>query len=91
MLDAMSAGALIIASKTAPVEEVVADGQNGIIFDFFDVKHLAQSVVDALAHQDRYKSIRAAARQTVLDRYDLKRVCLPAWLRLLDATARHRR
>jgi hypothetical protein len=31
----MSAGCLLVASKTAPVEEVIRDGENGFLVDFF--------------------------------------------------------
>lgn len=84
MLEAMAAGALVIGSKTAPVEEVITDGHNGILCDFFDVKGIADAVVDALAHPDRYWPLRAAGRSTIVERFDLRRVCLPAWLALLE-------
>ena len=90
MLDAMSAGTLVIGSRTPPVEEVVEDGQNGILCDFFDVNGFADAVVDVLAHPDRYRAMREAARRTVVDRYDLRRVCLPAWLRLVGDLAKSR-
>ena len=54
MLEAMSAGALVIGSRTPPVEEVITHGRNGILCDFFDVDGFADAVVDALAHPDRY-------------------------------------
>ena len=84
MLDAMSAGALVIGSRTPPVEEVIKSGRNGVLVDFFDVDGLADAVVDALANPEAYRAMRAAARQTVMERYDLRRVCLPAWMRLLE-------
>jgi glycosyltransferase involved in cell wall biosynthesis len=84
MLEAMAAGALVIGSKTAPVEEVITHGHNGILRDFFDVEGIADAVVDALAHPDRYQSLRAAGRRTIVERFDLQRVCLPAWLALLN-------
>jgi hypothetical protein len=40
--------------------------------------------VDALAHPDHYRKLREAGRRTIIERFDLRRVCLPAWLVLLD-------
>ncbi|MGH8210509.1 MAG: hypothetical protein ACREU6_13145 [Steroidobacteraceae bacterium] len=41
-------------------------------------------VVEALEDRRSFTSLRQNARQTVLDRYDLRSVCLPAHLRLLN-------
>ena len=89
MLEAMSAGAYVIGSKTPPVEEVIAHGKNGILVDFFDQDTLTREVVTALASsfEDR-KPLREAARQTILERYDLRRECLPRWIRLTETVAR---
>jgi glycosyltransferase involved in cell wall biosynthesis len=84
MLEAMSAGALVVGSRTPPVEEVIAHGHNGILCDFFDPDGIADAVVDALAHPARYQPLRDAGRRTIVERFDLQRVCLPAWLALLD-------
>jgi len=81
LLEAMSAGCLVIASRTPPVEEVISDGMNGRLVDFFDGDGLADRIITALADGD--DSLRAAARQTVIERYDLRSVCLPAYLDLL--------
>lgn len=83
MLEAMSAEALIIGSRTPPVEEVIEDGKNGLLVDFFDRDGLAGKVCDALAEPERYRPLRRAARQTIVDRYDLSTVCLPRWLSLI--------
>jgi glycosyltransferase involved in cell wall biosynthesis len=89
LLEAMGAGCLIVSSRTAPVEEVMRDGDNGFLVDFFDFHALANRVVEGLAGKDGIESqrIKAAARQTVLDRYDLNTVCLPAYLALLRRLA----
>lgn len=86
MMEAMSVGALVIGSRTAPVEEVVRHGQNGLLADFFDRTALARTVVDALAEPHRYEPLRRAARATIVGTYDMKRVCLPKWLAFLQTT-----
>lgn len=85
LLEAMAAECLVVGSRTAPVEEVMRDGVNGHLVDFFDVGGLAGRIVAALAGKDDAvgNRIRTAARQTVLDRYDLNTVCLPAYRALL--------
>lgn len=83
MLEAMATGCLVVGSRTAPVEEVITHGINGLLVDFFDVQGLAAQVSDALARSDGHQSIRQAARQTIVARYDLKSVCLPRQLGLI--------
>lgn len=77
MLEAMSAGALVIGSKTPPVEEVISHGDNGLLVDFFSPAEIAASVDEVLSHPDRMQTIREQARQTIVDQYDLKKCCLP--------------
>jgi glycosyltransferase involved in cell wall biosynthesis len=83
MLEAMSTGCLVIGSRTAPVEEVLRDGQNGLLVDFFDREGLANAVDEALSQPEKMLPLREAARQTILERYDLRRVCLPQQLQLI--------
>jgi len=85
LLEAMASGCLVIGSRTSPVEEVIEHGMNGLLTDFFDTQKLAAQVDEALQRQDQFRPLREAARRTVLERYDLKRVCLPAQRRLVEA------
>ncbi len=83
LLEAMSAGCLVIASQTPPVEEVIVDGVNGRLVDFFDEEGLANRIIGALT--ERSNDLRSAARDTVIKRYDVKSVCLPAYFDLLKS------
>ena len=81
LLEAMSAGCLVVGSRTAPVEEVIRDGENGLLTDFFSTEQLAARIDQALSMDSR--PLREAARKTAVERFDLKRVCLPAQLELV--------
>jgi glycosyltransferase involved in cell wall biosynthesis len=86
MLEAMSAGCLVIGSKTAPVEEVIRDGENGVLVDFFSSAEIAERVVEALKDRGEFAAIRNNARRTIVEKYDLKTICLPAQMRLVETT-----
>jgi hypothetical protein len=47
-------------------------------------------VVAALSEPRRFVPLRQAARQTIIERYDLKTICLPAWLSLIERVAGER-
>ncbi|NJL07750.1 MAG: glycosyltransferase [Methylacidiphilales bacterium] len=83
LVEAMSAGCVVIGSDTAPVREVI-DGRNGLLVPFFDSTQLADCVIDALTYGAHYTRMRQRARETVVERFDLERRCLPEMLRRLE-------
>ena len=87
VLEAMAAGCAVVGSATSPVEEVISDGGNGLLVDFFSTRQIADAVDRVLDHPDRMAAMRARARQTIVERYDLASVCLPRHLALVDALA----
>ena len=74
MLEAMSTGCLIVGSKTQPVEEVIKDGKNGLLVDFFDKKVLIEKINYALDNKETLQDIRKNARKTIVEKYDLKKL-----------------
>ena len=84
LLEAMAMQGCIIASRTGPVEEVVRDGVNGRLVDFFDIEGWSEALTDALAAPERYAHLRRAARQTIVENYDLHTLCLPRLLRFVE-------
>lgn len=87
MLEAMAAGAHVVASATAPVKEVIEDGVNGTLVDFFDIPGWGRALTEALVEPERFAPRRLAARQTVLERYDLQSVCLPRLVAFVETFA----
>jgi len=83
MLEAMAAECLVIGSRTGPVEEVLVDGRNGVLVDFFDHHAIADRIVAALETPRAFDPLRAEARRTVMERYDLHGVTLPRYTALL--------
>ncbi|WP_046116781.1 glycosyltransferase family 4 protein [Ensifer aridi] len=71
VLEAMACGALVIGSDTAPVQEVIRSGRNGLLIPFFDTDALAESILAVLARPDDFRELRTAARRTVEQRFRL--------------------
>ncbi|MEH6475370.1 MAG: glycosyltransferase family 4 protein [Sneathiella sp.] len=86
LIESLSCGALVVASDTAPVKEVITDGENGFLADFFDHEAFAERIAFALDNHKDLGHIRDAARQTVVDNYAHKDL-LPRHLRLIKDVA----
>ncbi|MFZ0692575.1 MAG: glycosyltransferase family 4 protein [Alphaproteobacteria bacterium] len=86
MLEAMAMGALVIGSDTPPVTEVLSDGKNGLLVDFFSPKDIADRVDQVLGHKDKMASLRRQARETILERYELSD-CLKRQVKLIKSLA----
>lgn len=85
MMESMGAGALVVGSDTAPVREVIQHGKNGLLVDFFDVAGWSKTLIEVLANPEKYAPLRKAARETVLQNYDLKSVCLPRMVNWVES------
>ena len=84
MVEAMSSGCNVIASDTTPCREFITHGVEGTLVPFFDQNALVSATVHALAHPEHYLEHRKRARERIVRDYDLKRVCLPAQVKLLE-------
>lgn len=87
LLEAMALKVPILASDTAPLREVIASGQNGVLTDFFDYDALVNRAVEILDSSDTREALGEAARQTIIDRYDLQKTCLPAQVEWVESLA----
>jgi glycosyltransferase involved in cell wall biosynthesis len=86
MIESMSTGCLVIGSDTPPVAEVIEDGKNGLLVDFFSPKQVADRVDEVFAHPNRMAELRKNARQTALERYS-HQVLLPRHIQLIEDVA----
>lgn len=86
MLEAMSCGCLLVASSTEPVREVLRDGVNGFLTDFWDADSLARRVIACLENREKLEPVRANARRTIVNNYALIRL-LPRQVALVRAAA----
>ena len=86
LMEAMSLECAIVASNTAPVQEVIQHEQNGLLVDFFNPEDMVQSICRLLENPKLAKELGQAARKKIVTKYDLKTQCLPmqmAWVHQL--------
>ena len=74
LLEAMATGCVVVGSGTEPVQEVIEEGVNGFLVDFFSPEDIAEKVIAILSYPSFMNGIRQKARETVHRRYDVKQM-----------------
>ncbi|WP_104491959.1 glycosyltransferase [Paracoccus denitrificans] len=87
LTEAMAAGCYVVGSDTEPVRELVRDGKNGRLVPFFDQLALEVALIRGLAGDPDAARLQAAARETILQGYDLHRHCLPQLIDWVESFA----
>ena len=87
LLEAMSCGALVIGSKTSPVQEIIENETNGLLVPFGDTNALAEALLRALRQPEDMLKIRNRARQHIKNNYRLQD-CLQKQLELIDSVSK---
>jgi glycosyltransferase involved in cell wall biosynthesis len=87
LMDALACGAVVLASDTAPVREMIGDGENGLLVDFFDVDRMVEIAAHVLDHPGEYHHLGEAGARLIRERYSLD-VCLPQMLALYEDVVR---
>ena len=68
-LEAMAHGKPVIACRGEGIEDVVTDGETGLLVKPRDVDSLAEAIRFLLDHSDKAKTIGEQARSLVLENY----------------------
>ena len=83
VLNALACGCTVLASNTAPVREVITDGLNGLLADFFEVDELSEKAVAVLKDPPAYRPLGEDGMAMIQDRYALS-VTLPKLIRWFE-------
>lgn len=86
LMDALSCGAVVLGSATSPVKEMIVDGHNGLLADFFDVEELAKKAVEVLKDPAAFRPLGRAAESMIVEKYSLEAV-LPKMAEFYEQTA----
>ena len=55
------------------------------LVDFFDVAAWSAKLTEALAEPKKFDPLRARARETALNRYDMRKICLPKMVEYVES------
>lgn len=89
LMNALACGAVVLASNTAPVCEMITPGENGLLADFFDVDAFVRTARDVLDDPAAYRRLGDAGARMIRDRYSLD-LCLPQMLELYEQVTQSR-
>lgn len=87
LLNALACGTTILASDTAPVREMIENGVNGVLFDFFNVDALAELANQLLDRRDEYRVLGQQGAAIIREKYSID-VCLPKMVELYESVRR---
>jgi len=83
MMDAMSCGAVVLGSRTSPVMEMIVDGENGLLADFFDPEDFADKAMKVLRDPGAYRQLGRNA-EAMIDRDFSLEAVTPMMLKLYE-------
>jgi glycosyltransferase involved in cell wall biosynthesis len=75
----------VLGSATGPVTEMIQDGVNGLLADFFDADGFAAKALAVLKDPQAYRPLGRAAEAMIADRYSLEKI-LPRMVKLYEQT-----
>jgi len=86
MMDALSCGAVVLGSSTAPVREMIRHGENGLFADFFSPEDFADKAIEALKDPAAMRPLGRIAEKMIEEHYSLEAV-VPRMVGMYEETA----
>ena len=80
---------VVLGSATAPVKEMIRDGENGLLADFFDTDGIAAKAVQVLRDPAAFRPLGRAAEEMIVRDYSLEAV-LPRMLTMYEEAVNRR-
>jgi glycosyltransferase involved in cell wall biosynthesis len=71
VLEAMACGAPVVGNHSGPLDEVITDGENGLLVDFNSADQLVEALTRLLADPPLRQRLGLAGRRTVQERFSL--------------------
>jgi N-acetyl-alpha-D-glucosaminyl L-malate synthase BshA len=74
ILEAMSTGLPVIATRVGGVPEIIEDGRTGFLVPLKHPEDIAEKILELHGDRDKLRRMGAAARQAILERYSTEKV-----------------
>jgi glycosyltransferase involved in cell wall biosynthesis len=87
LIEAMACAAPIVGSDTAPVREVIADRENGLLADLLEPAGIADAIEALLTDRQLGRELGTRARAVAVERYALARL-LPRQIAFVEEVSR---
>jgi N-acetyl-alpha-D-glucosaminyl L-malate synthase BshA len=87
LLEALSSGLPVIATRVGGIPEIIEDGVNGFLVPAKDPKSIAERLLALNGDKELRAGLGARARETVLDRYTVEKV-IGEYLKIFSEIAR---
>ena len=85
LMDSLACGCTVLASDTAPVQEMIQHEQNGLLAGFFDIDELTRQALRVLDDPEQFRKLGHAGERLIDEKYSLTKT-LPQMLDLYQET-----